>query len=465
MKNKIQIFRLRSILLSSLILIFLLSNSLGVIAQDPLLIDPAGNATFSGNVGIGTLDPMAPLHVSGDLILGNDKKGERFILHTRPATQGDFMQIACDLPNGNWDWSNGILLNRNGNVGIGTYNRENYKLNVNGSLFASTAIFNGNVGIGKNPDYKLDVNGNGDYTVEFNVNGRMRSGGSAGGLWLDDSNKKFIGAIDENRIGLWNVGWGLIVNSDGNVGIGKEAPSYPLHVASSSNGTFANGMGYLLAQNAIPVSGNNPISIYAERYIMAWGFIAWSDTRIKNIRGISDSQKDLQTIMDIEITDYTFIDTIEKGNKQNKKVIAQQLVEVYPQAVSNNITETVPDIYQKAEINDGWIELETDLQVGERVKLITEISTEVYEVLQAEPTRFKVKFESEKLETVPVFVYGREVNDFHTVDYDAISMLNVSATQELARRIKQLEKEKAVLQNDLNNFKDRLLKIEASLQQ
>ncbi len=29
-----------------------------------------------------------------------------------------------------------------------------------------------------------------------------------------------------------------------------------------------------------------------------------------------------------------------------------------------------------------------------------------------------------------VFVYGREVNDFHTVDYEALSMLNVSATQE-----------------------------------
>jgi hypothetical protein len=37
-----------------------------------------------------------------------------------------------------------------------------------------------------------------------------------------------------------------------------------------------------------------------------------------------------------------------------------------------------------------------------------------------------------------VFVYGREVNDFRSVDYDAISMLNVSATQELARKVTNL---------------------------
>jgi C4-dicarboxylate-specific signal transduction histidine kinase len=32
-------------------------------------------------------------------------------------------------------------------------------------------------------------------------------------------------------------------------------------------------------------------------------------------------------------------------------------------------------------------------------------------------------------------VYGREVNDFLSVDYEAIAMLNVSATQELNRRL------------------------------
>jgi len=33
-----------------------------------------------------------------------------------------------------------------------------------------------------------------------------------------------------------------------------------------------------------------------------------------------------------------------------------------------------------------------------------------------------------------VFIYGRQVDDLRIVDYDAISMLNVSATQELAKK-------------------------------
>ena len=40
------------------------------------------------------------------------------------------------------------------------------------------------------------------------------------------------------------------------------------------------------------------------------------------------------------------------------------------------------------------------------------------------------------LTTREIFVYGEEVTDFRTVDYDALSTLNISATQELARRLK-----------------------------
>jgi len=48
-----------------------------------------------------------------------------------------------------------------------------------------------------------------------------------------------------------------------------------------------------------------------------------------------------------------------------------------------------------------------------------------------------------------VFVYGREVSDFRTVDYEAISMLNVAATQELARKVAENEREMNVLRRQL----------------
>ncbi len=38
-----------------------------------------------------------------------------------------------------------------------------------------------------------------------------------------------------------------------------------------------------------------------------------------------------------------------------------------------------------------------------------------------------------------VLVYGRRVNDLRTVDYDVLSMLDISATRELAKKVAALE--------------------------
>ncbi len=120
----------------------------------------------------------------------------------------------------------------------------------------------------------------------------------------------------------------------------------------------------------------------------------------------------------------------------------------YPQAVTNNVVEAIPDIYKIAEIKDGWIALKTDLQKGDKVKLIFENKEELAEVLETNNTGFKVSVSDSdkseqalKSENTKVFVYGREVSDFHTVDYEAIAMLNVSATQELARGLLEAENE------------------------
>ena len=52
-----------------------------------------------------------------------------------------------------------------------------------------------------------------------------------------------------------------------------------------------------------------------------------------------------------------------------------------------------------------------------------------------------------------VFVYGKEVNDFHTVDYEALSTLNISATQALVKRINDLEAQNAALKTNVDNIK------------
>jgi hypothetical protein len=46
-----------------------------------------------------------------------------------------------------------------------------------------------------------------------------------------------------------------------------------------------------------------------------------------------------------------------------------------------------------------------------------------------------------------VFVYGKQCTDLKAIDYEAISMLNVSATQELAKKVEILEQENSDLQD------------------
>ena len=47
-----------------------------------------------------------------------------------------------------------------------------------------------------------------------------------------------------------------------------------------------------------------------------------------------------------------------------------------------------------------------------------------------------------------VFVYGEEVSDFRTVDYEGLTALNISATQEIAKRLAKQQADLAALVAD-----------------
>ena len=69
---------------------------------------------------------------------------------------------------------------------------------------------------------------------------------------------------------------------------------------------------------------------------------------------------------------------------------------------------------------------------SDRVKLIGKKAAGIYEVRDVRGGAFRTEYNDD---TDKVFVYGREVDDFRSVDYEAISMLNVSATQEIYRQL------------------------------
>jgi len=139
------------------------------------------------HVGIGTEKPAGTLHVVGDLVLGTNQWNKRFIFHSRSDlnTKGDFLQITNDTSEGMWDWSQGIIIHRGGNVIIGNPKTEHSaKLTIDGNV----KINGGSPGMGK--VLTSDANGLASWQQPANAPPTLAIGDTyAGGIifYLDET--------------------------------------------------------------------------------------------------------------------------------------------------------------------------------------------------------------------------------------------------------------------------------------
>lgn len=393
----------------------------GTALVDGLIID---NGT---NVGIGIASPLAKLHVKGNLIVDAGR------IEFRNNGQSVFVGENAGL-NDNLTANNSTFVGYNsgrnsvsgsGNVALGwnalasaTASHSSTAVGTDALRYATGG---GNTALG----YGAGSNATGVFNVFIGPTAGANETGNSK-LYIDNSNTS-----TPLIYGDFNAD---IVTVNGSLGIGTTNPTQAKLVVNGSNANTLNSYGYLSRTTVGNTSASTTAdySIYASDRIAAAEFNAYSDARIKNIKGISNGQHDLQTLMGIEITDYSLKDFVAKGNKAYKKVIAQQVEKIYPQAVSK-MTDVIPDIYQQTTMQNGIIKLPNTLKIGDKVKLIFESGEEMATVTAATATSFTVN----KNKTGNVFVYGREVNDFRSVDYEAISMLNVSATQQLVKELQQ----------------------------
>jgi hypothetical protein len=343
-------------------------------------------------------------------------------------------------------------------------------LDVAGRLDAGSANIAGNLDLGGRVAASGEIVSNSSIAVDtantnngtFSPGIRFGNAGSKEGI----SSKRTPGNTRSNGLSFYtNEVERMLILNDGRIGIGTTDPRAALHIAKDYGSRqeweeyrLYWPVGPAIYDQTTDLGGNNgrlgvlndfPLTLYCEGWTAAIGYFAISDERIKKVSRLSNPTKDLEVLNKIEITDYTFIDQIAQGPGESKKVIAQQVEEVFPQAISKS-TGVVPDIFKKATFENGWIMLATDLKKGEKVKLMTPTKTAVYKVLEVKEGRFRTAMNSSQNE---VFVYGREVNDFRSVDYDGISMLNVSATQELHRLLEAKTKEIEVMKKEMAALK------------
>jgi hypothetical protein len=129
------------------------------------------------------------------------------------------------------------------------------RLNVDGSLTYHDGVTSaerfritkdGNVGIGANPGYKLDVFGRSRFRQNVGETGPSNSAG----FWLfqngPQADRAFVGMENDNSVGLFGnngAGWGLVMNAQtGNVGIGTSSAAGRLHVNVPSSGSPISAM-------------------------------------------------------------------------------------------------------------------------------------------------------------------------------------------------------------------------------
>ncbi|GAA4751035.1 tail fiber domain-containing protein [Flavisolibacter ginsenosidimutans] len=458
---------------------------LGTASNHPLYFYANGGAPrmsvlTNGNVGIGTTNPISKLSVQTPTnSFGLTHTDGTVTLETYISTGQGWIGTGSNHPL--TFFTNGLqqmTITANGNVGIGTGSPAN-KLQI-GAL--GTSGFNGNdiaLGNGTNATGLFQSNSILQVASTTDIAFLTRSNGTGlGNLGINTAtptNQLQIGSVGSTGFNGNNLAVGNGTNATGfaqsnsflqvasstnivflpqanngggRVGINTSTPRAPLDVIDyvaipNSNYDYLNyGSSLNDIQRCSPCTAN--VSIRAESAVYAAEFDANSDARIKNVTGMTNSEKDLETINSLRITDYTMKDKVKYGNKPFKKVIAQEVEKVYPQVISTH-TDFIPNVYQlthKVEKTaDGYlltfIKKHNLTRDAKKLKLLSKES-KAMEIVDVEniPSDYQVLVKGTNITDEQLFVYGEEVDDFHTVDYEGLTTLNISATQELSKQLK-----------------------------
>ncbi|MBC8002296.1 MAG: tail fiber domain-containing protein [Opitutaceae bacterium] len=353
-------------------------------------------------------------------------------------------------------------------------------------------------------DY-LEVNGNLDVTGNVAVSGKHAFRGNDDWLRLNQdgafrngvhaANLFTAGCLNIGGVNGWaNPGNGVAVISgqlgigtftptveldvngggyfSGRVGIGTSNPGAPLHVDGLDNRTQSGfGINAEGDNEFFGITGNQWVSIKSQWYVEAYGFVTNSDGRIKNVMGRADGAKDLETIGRLRVVDYAPKGSDAVCGKLNKGFVAQEVLAVIPDAVRLGI-DFIPNILSVAE-RVGYDNAAQTLHViltephemimGDTVRLIWDAGTMDQEVVAVPDERsFIVGSITHKPDRL--FVYGKRVNDFLSLDYNRIFSTGISAIQQLKKemdeKLNQKDSEIVRLSAAVEALEARLLKLE-----
>jgi len=395
-----------------------------------------------------------------------------------------------------------MTISTDGNVGIGT-TTPSYKLDVVGDTHCSGDVYIGN---NNNNDFGGRIYfGGTHYDNAYNhtqIVARKYGGGEASELLIYKGNdaddrirlKAYTIEFDIAGGGLDDYGSSNIymtLASNGCLGIGKRDPTYRLDVAGS-----IRSANYIISNERIGIQTESPeyplqvnggysrttkaadnggvlfwtvsgttwagvrtvtVSIYSQYYVWSeQGFMASSDRRIKkNIIDIQDDDA-LIVFRKLQPKIYEYKDVLKRGGDPVYGFIAQEVNDVFPQGVKL-INGTIPNFYTMCPVTQDIITLDTSKleydvsgQVFPKLKIYMDNDVErVVQILSIDGNTVKIDktFTEDK-----VFVYGQEVDDFHTLNKDAIWTLTTAALQEVDRQLQAEQQKTQTLQEQVQTL-------------
>jgi hypothetical protein len=404
--------------------------------------------TSEGRMGINTVEPQQTLDVVGSIGIRNAAAWDHMTIH-HDGTTGYVSAGGAE---------NGLAL-RVGNTNSGSYGQQPYPEIMR-------LLPNGNVGIGTtDPRKKLQVDGDlqagnyfikGTHLVYDSYDAVIDWGNqSTGNLYF----RTLANQGDPNGyrdLAIITSGGNLLVN--GRIGIGNHNPEYPLHIDSWNFAHMTQGFWFLMQEHGCRTSGgtyDNSVAIKVSTAMYSQAYYCYSDERIKEEITTADGAQSLALLNKLVVKNYYYKDFITHGPELKKGFIAQEVEKIIPEAVVKN-KDFAPGIYAvpaNATLADGLLTISLkkahELSTGDRVRIITEgngvqdIVVDVRDELTF--TVGEWAFSEEHL-----FIYGKEVDDFRTLDYDYVFCTGISAIQELSKQVdtltQQLRQQEARLQ-------------------
>jgi hypothetical protein len=184
------------------------------------------------------------------------------------------------------------------------------------------------------------------------------------------------------------------------------------------------------------------------------------DRRIKENIVLADTNSLLDKINSLPIQNYNFIDNNFYEGKTVYGLIAQEVKQVFPEAVEIG-SQHIPNINKIAEhkLEEEFvlIQVENSTKVDDNVQLMINNKPTIVKVIKSDETTITVAKWNEYKEDCNVLVYGTEIDDFHGLNQVYMSSLSIGGIQELSKQVDKLKSEN-------NDLRIRLEKLETLLQ-